>query len=542
MPKAKSKTRGTPSPHHYIYPGTQILKNKYGETDLQRFLEKCSSDREAAIKALREEPLPEYFDCAYLCHLHQQLFRHTFEWAGQLRSSPFTFEDGTTGAMPEMHHAERGDAFVSGEEILESLQRFEETLAEKGYLRCLTRQEFISQAVELFVFLKNIHPFIDGNEYTEELFFEKLAQAAGHKLDFSLATKTRMMAAYSEAAQHGNPQRMEDLFEDISNPEKMLLLEKFMNNMEELGHNVHDRLVMVAQEGVTYLGTYEGGNFGGFMLNTQGIYIIGNNEHLTPEQKKSLKPGDIITFTALTTQEFENTLIPKETLAPLTSSEFAERVAGGARVQTARDQVQHLSKIIYGSSKALNEKMEEIFRNPDLGQRFAGQIQDTPHSVAPLRGFNLLFYKTVARTNAESHINLLCGAIVNYAEAVTQTRFATTQEHQIEQERCGRAVEKPSQNLQNLFCLSPEKQQEALSQSPSLYRELRAFICSIECRLSSNESSAIKRNDHEALAQSLGVSEQKAQEITNTVQKAKETHKQACSRTLNRSNVLAMAS
>ncbi|MCZ2158936.1 BID domain-containing T4SS effector [Bartonella sp. 220] len=542
MPKAKSKTRGTPSPLHYVYPDTQILKNKYGETDLQRFLEKCSSDIEAARNALRQEPPPDYFDCAYLCHLHQQLLKHAFEWAGQFRNTPFTFEDGTTAIMPEMHNAESGDAFVSGEEIPESLQRLEETLTEKNNLQGLTRQEFISEAAELFISLKYIHPFIDGNEYVEELFFEKLAQAAGHQLDFSLATKTRMMAASSEAAQHGDTQRMKELFEDISNPEKMLLLEKFMNHMEELGHNVHDCLVMVAQEGVTYLGTYKGGDFGGFVLDTQGIYILGNSEHLTPEQRKTLKAGEIITFTALTAQELENTLIPKETLAPLTSSEYAEKVVQSARVQTAREQIQHLSKLVYGSSKALDGRMEEIFRNPDLGQRLADQIERTPHSVAPLRGFDLFVYKTAARTNAEGHVKLLCSAIVNYAEAVTQTRFAITQAHQIEQDRCGRTVEKPSQNLQNLFCLSPEKQQEVLSQSPSLYKELRMFICSIECRLSSNEHRAIKTHDYEALTQSLGVSEQKAQEITNTVQKAKETHKQACTRTLNRSNALAMAS
>ncbi|VEJ45894.1 BID domain-containing T4SS effector [Bartonella vinsonii] len=542
MPKAKSKTRGIPSPLHYVYPGTKILKNKYGETNLQRFLEKCSSDIEAAIKALREEPLPEYFDCAYLCHLHQQLFKNTFEWAGQLRNAPFTFADDTTATMPEMHRVERDYAFVSGEEIPESLQRLEETLAEKNNLQGLTRQEFISEAVELFVSLKYTHPFIDGNEHTEQLFFEKLAQAAGHRLDFSLVTKERMMTAYSEATQHGNTHRMKDLFEDISNPEKTLLLKKFMSNMKELEHDVHDRIVIAAQEGVTYLGTYKGGNFGGFELDAQGICIIGNSEHLTPEQRKTLKPGDIITFTALTAQELENTLIPKETLAPLTSSEFAEKVAQSARVQTARDQIRHFSKLVYGSPKALDERMGEIFKNPDLGQRLASQIERTPHSITPLAGFDLLFFKTSARTNAQQHVKLLCGAIVNYADAVIQTRFVITQEHQIEQNRCGKAVEKPSQNLQNLFCLSPEKQREALSQSPSLYKELRAFICSIERRLSSDEHRAIKHHDYEALAQSLGVSEQKAQEITSTVQKAKETDKQACTRILNRSNALAMAS
>ncbi|CDO40674.1 BepA protein [Bartonella henselae] len=87
MPKAKAKAKNisTASPHNYIYPGTQILKNKYGETDLKLLLEKCSHDREQAMMNLRAESLPEYFDCAYLCYIHQQLFQKTFEWAGHLR-------------------------------------------------------------------------------------------------------------------------------------------------------------------------------------------------------------------------------------------------------------------------------------------------------------------------------------------------------------------------------------------------------------------------------------------------------------------------
>lgn len=315
-----------------------------------------------------------------------------------------------------------------------------------------------------------------------------------------------------------------------------------MNDMKELGHDINNRLVKVAQENVTYLGTYKEDYSNSFLLDTQGIYILGNKEHLTPEQRKTLKTGDIITFTALKMEELENTLIPKETLAPLTSSEFTERVAKSPRVQTTRDQVQHLSKIVYGSSKVLDDQMAEIFQNPDSGQRLARRIERFPRAIASLTGFDLFFFKTSGRTNAQDHVNLLSSAIANYADAVKHTRFAITQEHHIEQNRRGKAIEKPSQNLQDLFCLSPEKQTELLSQSPLLYQELRAFIRCLEHRLSSNESSAIKRNDHETLAKSLGVSEQKAQEISDIVQKATKAHQQVFTRKLNRSNTLAMAS
>lgn len=94
MPKAKEKTKNiqTVSPHNYLYPGTKILKNKYGETNLELFREKCSHDIEKGLEKLRRESVPENFDCFYLNYIHYLLFKETFEWAGKTRSTPSHFQ------------------------------------------------------------------------------------------------------------------------------------------------------------------------------------------------------------------------------------------------------------------------------------------------------------------------------------------------------------------------------------------------------------------------------------------------------------------
>ncbi|ATP12783.1 hypothetical protein BHOIPH791_05020 [Bartonella henselae] len=544
MPKAKAKTKNTEiiSPHHYVYPNTTTLKNKYGIKNLNAFLEKCSHDTAKAMINLREESLPEYFDTAYLCHIHQQLFKNTFEWAGYLRHIPFTFADGTTAAMPEMKRTGWKNAFAIGDEIQEGLQRLDQTLAEKNNLQGLTREEFNSEAIELFNSLNQLHPFREGNGRTQRLFFENLAKAAGHQLNFSLITKERMMVASVAVAENGDLEPMQHLFEDISNPEKIRLLKEFMHTMKNTGRNVNDRPVMVAKEGETYTGTYRGAGLEGFALNVKGAYIIGNIDHLPPEQLKILKPGDKITFTAPKAEELKKTLIPKETLVPLTKLEIAEMVAEDAFVHTCRDQICSLSKIVYGSQGVLNKNIIEIIKNPSKGQQLATQIERTPYSVHSLAGFDLICFKTGARVRAEKHVALLSCAVANFTHAVKHARQEITKEHQAEQNRLRQEVPMPSQSLQDLLSLPKEFQQKALGVSPLLQKELTSLLQKVNSRLSSSEQRALRENNHETLAKNLGVSEQKAKEITKTVMKAREVQQKSQTRTVSHSKTLAMAS
>ncbi|WP_330167927.1 BID domain-containing T4SS effector [Bartonella grahamii] len=540
MPKAKEKTKNiqTVSPHNYLYPGTKILKNKYGETNLELFREKCSHDIEKGLEKLRRESVPENFDCFYLNYIHYLLFKETFEWAGKTRSTPFTFSDESVAFMPLMQRAEWNGAFANDNEIEKGLKTLNKKLAEKDNLRGLTREDFISEAVPLFVSLKQLHPFIDGNEHTIQFFFENLAKNAGHQLDFSLATQKRMMTAYTQATHYGNTQLMKDLFEDISHPEKIYLLQEFMHNMKKSGYDVNERLVMVAKEAETYTGIYRGSHFDSFTLDVEGTYIIASKADLTPEQRKALKPGNKFTFTA---PKANNILIPEERLAPLTKNEKAVMVAEDSCVHISRQQVQKLAKIVYGNAKTLDKQMVEIIKNPSLGQQLVNQIERAPYSVSNLAGFSLCGLQNQARANAQNHLEMLCAAVANFTHAVKHAEKEITQEHATEQSRRAKIVKIPNKSLQELFTLPKELQQEVLAKNPLLQKELTDFVKSINTRLSLTEHKAIKNNEYETLAQSIGVSENKAKQITQTVKQAKELHQQAQVCTMHRSKAFAMA-
>ncbi|PIT68829.1 BID domain-containing T4SS effector [Bartonella tribocorum] len=534
------------SPYHYTYPNSRTLKNKYGIKDLESFLEKCAHDTAKEMINLREAPLPEQFNSSYLCFIHRQLFKNTFEWAGQQRHFPFTFEDGTIAAMPDMGVLGGNTAFAIGNEIPKGLQLFDQVLSQKNNLQGLTREQFSLEAANLFSFLNKIHPFREGNGRTQRAFFEKLAQAAGHQLDFSLVTQRRMTFASVVGAVNGDLKPMQYLFEDISNPEKIDLLKEFMDNKENMGRNVNDRhAVMVAKEGETYTGIYRYAGPNSFAVHVNAGVIIGNKDQLTPEQHEQLKRGIPFTLTVPPKQELKNTLIPKGTLPPLENTEFVKRIKEEACVHTSLKQIQQLSKIVYGSSKKLDKHIARIPDDPascqKIANQIANQIENKPNSIARLAGFSLCGLQSPARVNAKNHLDMLCDAVINLGHAVRQAQIEITQEHAIKQSHRAIKVAMPSKSLQDIFALPKELQQKALAKNPKLQKELTNLVKNINCRLSTDEHKAIKDNEYETLARSIGVSENKAREIAQTVKQAKEAHQQACTRTINRSNVLAMA-
>ncbi|WP_455481741.1 Fic family protein [Bartonella sp. B35(2025)] len=283
---------------------------------------------------LYKEPLPDKIDSSYLKYIHQCLFQHTFEWAGQTRDKPFTFMDGSVAVASIMKKREFTAPFAVGKKVEEGLNNLDKMLADKNYLQDSTREEFVKYAAEMMISLHHTHPFREGNRRTQRVFFERLAESVGYKLNFSLATKKRKMFANVAAMEYGDSEPMQHLLEDISHPEKVLLLNEFTNYMREIGLDEKNyRLSVVAKEGCLYSSTYRGSGLNGFMIDVNGIFVIGNKQDLTPEQLKTLKIGDHISFTAPMAKDVQQMLIPEEKIAPLKKEEIVDRVQDDVFVQ-----------------------------------------------------------------------------------------------------------------------------------------------------------------------------------------------------------------
>ncbi|UNF51686.1 BID domain-containing T4SS effector [Bartonella krasnovii] len=690
---------------NFFYPNSKVLKNKYRIKDKEILKERCSDDVKKEMIKLRQEPPPEQFDATYLKYLHHRLFFRAFEWAGQTREAPFTFEDSTVASMPILKRKEFTKPFAMGKKIQEGLEKLDKTLAEKKNLQGLSREEFVEHAAEIMIDLHHLHPFREGNRRTKRLFVEKLAQAAGHTLDFSIVSKKRKDFVRTAAMERGDSEPMKHLLEDISHPEKLLILQEFTNSMRKLGMGEKNYyLTVVAKEGETYHGTYRGCGANGFMMDVQGTLILGNKKDLTPEQRQTLTSGETFSFTAPKAQSPEKkqqktqqkTLLPEEKRAalkgdeitekskdnasiqtkrkekahfspwvvphalqdsakvipqnlqekeqraqpmvhsassmrqtqkdfqetilqtshiatndqisvqmttgsdhqerakqypqkakamaywesgikttdtallkklslspklkekptpepiqtlktedtasfttpsaqhqqevliaakkipPLTSNEITTRIKNNTSLQARRTEIETLCQIIYGNRHILQEKIERIHENHKRGEQLTHQIATSPQSISQLSGSNILGIKNHARTEAEANILPLCRAIECYLDILKQTERDILHNHHAKQKRCKQSVLMPKVWMQNLLSLPKEKQKETLSNSPELRGEIRTYMKKINERLSLSEHEAIKENNPEKLAKSLGTSAVKAKEILEIVKQTKE--------------------
>ncbi|WP_330169092.1 BID domain-containing T4SS effector [Bartonella grahamii] len=526
---------------NYLYKGTSTLKNKYGIKSPQKLYERCAHNAAREAVNFRYEPPPQNFDFTYLKLIHWSLFHKTFEWAGQTRDTSFTFEDGTTARMPAMRPKGYEVPFAIGPQIKKELKQLEKTLSEKNNLKGLSRQEFAENAADVFIALEHAHPFRKGNGRVNRMFMEKLGQAAGHQIDFSFITQKRMTAACIEAMQYGNPQPMKDLFEDITHPQKSLVLKEFITQMRDAGlDEINNRIVVAAKKDIAYEGTFRGFSAEGFVMEVDRAFVVGHKDDLPPEQVKTLQNGARLCFQKNNVQSFKETLIPQETLAPLTHDELFSRISNAPYVEACRKEIENLSKLVYGKAHALNTKMDILTADPSLGNQFADEVLHNPHSISKLAGRKIFELKSPSRRQAEQAAPQLSQTLKNYSTITQQTKNEILEHHQREQKRLSYTVEKPGKNLQTLFALPEEQQREALLHSPELRQELHSFSRQLHNRLSSEDRKAIQEKDHTRLACLLGVSESKAKEIAHTVKQTKEVQCQMRTLKVSRSSSLAL--
>ena len=230
------------------------------------------------------------FDVAHLKAIHRHLFQDAYEWAGRTRDERVMLSDGTVATEPVLRKVD-GNAFMPGPFIGEALERIVSSLREQNYLRGLDRAEFSHRSAAIMVDLNGVHPFREGNGRTQRVFMSELALEAGHKLDFSVVSRERMMQAGIAGNDKNDPRMRQRLFNEIGDPQRVAALTKAIDALDRHGFPWNNHYIATAEPGHKVEELRLAGVAGEqFMARTKTTILIGQTRDLPeprPEQGRN---------------------------------------------------------------------------------------------------------------------------------------------------------------------------------------------------------------------------------------------------------------
>ncbi len=172
----------------YVYPGTNILKNRLDLVDAEELRRLESAVYSLRAGQLTQEPLPGKYDLAHLQSFHKHLFQDIYPWAGQLRTVTIA-KDQSVFCLPQ--HLEASAADIHN------------NLVRQNYLAGLDRQAFAREFAHTWADLNSLHPFREGNGRATRAFLAQLADEAGHPITWDRLDR-RTLEEASIAAHKGD--------------------------------------------------------------------------------------------------------------------------------------------------------------------------------------------------------------------------------------------------------------------------------------------------------------------------------------------------
>ncbi len=189
----------------YVYPGTNVLRNKLGLQDSATLEEVERRAVLAVLYKLQIKPLKMPIGVARLKATHKAIFGEVYEWAGEFREN--------TGSMRKWREA--GYAVVYGPSafIPAEMDRISANLKKDRDLCGLSIDEFAAKAAFYYGEMDGTHPFREGNSRTLRQFFVDLARGAGFALDWSVggvdeAARQALYRARDAAWMQGKPEAL----------------------------------------------------------------------------------------------------------------------------------------------------------------------------------------------------------------------------------------------------------------------------------------------------------------------------------------------
>lgn len=187
----------------YVYPGTEVLKNKLGLRDRQKAADAETEFPIRRVAQLNEKPLKGGFDSLHLQAIHHFLFQDLYDWAGHFRTLDIS----------------KGNAFFARSQFIQpALDDLFRKLAKGDHLAGLDKNTTLQRLAYYLGELNAIHPFREGNGRTQRELIRELALHTGYTIRWASITREAMTTASIESFQTGKPDAFYRILNEITRP------------------------------------------------------------------------------------------------------------------------------------------------------------------------------------------------------------------------------------------------------------------------------------------------------------------------------------
>ena len=200
--------------HLYKYPGLDVLRNKFGIKDPEE-LER--QERRFVQDRIHEGVPSGNFDLDHLQSIHHHLFQDVYDWAGDLR---------------QVDIAKGGQWFHPASRINIGMEDVHRRLADQGFLKEKTPEDFGKGAGVIIGDVNLVHPFREGNGRTQFQYLKQLGQQAGHDIDLTRFERESWIEASIEANKAKYEKMQECIRHSINAPEREKTQLKGIDNQD----------------------------------------------------------------------------------------------------------------------------------------------------------------------------------------------------------------------------------------------------------------------------------------------------------------------
>lgn len=203
----------------YLYPNTDILKNKHNimnEKDLSEMEAEYTSTR---LKQIAEKPLQGNYDFKHLCEIHRWIFQDLYDWAGQTRVINIEKPEPVLGGI-SIEYSEVQDIETTASSVLSKMK----TVNWEAMTLNVKAETLSKYMAELW----KVHPFRDGNTRAVVTFFCQFANVKGFALDTELLARNSVYLRAALVAATA-------VFKDIGDKSNIQYLIKIVTDAIEKG-------------------------------------------------------------------------------------------------------------------------------------------------------------------------------------------------------------------------------------------------------------------------------------------------------------------